>query len=422
MSLTEGLGKRRLRIDMSFKNGWYKERKTKHPNPYNHPVFKKASPRLQFIWQTAHTKGVFRAGMLKRNVPKDKCETSADHTAAGFLTIVMFVGDSYSPEFRLFVFEMWAIHDSVAESGPFGDIPPGEVPWWRKSFLEHTWFRLVGERVPGWISLRLRFETYDAGKDPRAVVSKEHDKFEAIGYSVPMSWRFFGVVPEKFIERRAGYFTIQAYKDLYEEVKKVVAENPPRRMRERTWNRLAGPAKHPRPCDLPFFKKASPMLQFAWQASHVKHVYNPEFLGKGGIPVEKCETIGDHIAGGLSIIALLFGDECEPCKRLRIYELWAAMHLDEVIRKEIGPKLPEWGRFEAMFAELDEGTSEESRIVTQLKPFETALYAVMMSWHYPDLDPWQYLDRLEGRLTVPAFIELFEEAKALAAETRPRTV
>ncbi|MDP1624926.1 MAG: HD domain-containing protein [bacterium] len=404
---------------MSSKNDFYVVRETKFPQPIGHPVFIMASPILQFVWQASHIKHVFRSGMLKRRVPAERCETTADHTAVGFIMMSVLVGKEYNPAFRLRTFEQWSVHD-LAESGPFGDTPPGEIPEYHKKWMEHTWFKIITESVPGKDRLRALFAAYDTGITPEAIVDKQTDKLEAVAYSVPMSWRYHGVVPERFIERRKGYFSVEPHKGLYEEIARIVMENPPRRMQERTYARMSGRAKHPRPCDLPMFAKASPLLQFVWQASNIKHVYNPRFL-HSAIPPEKRETVGDHITGGLSIIVSLFGGGCDPCKRLRIYELWAVAHLDDVLLEVVGPRIPGWGRIKALVVELREGKTEEAQIVRQLGPLETALYAITLGWHIPEFDPWPHLDRLEGFLTVPAFVELYQEARTLLEKSRPRS-
>jgi putative hydrolases of HD superfamily len=69
----------------------------KAENPVNHLNGSKINPMIGLFYEFSHLKQLYRQGWLKRGVPKEKCESVADHSF-GVALLSHVVAEEYFPE------------------------------------------------------------------------------------------------------------------------------------------------------------------------------------------------------------------------------------------------------------------------------------------------------------------------------------
>ena len=149
---------------------------TKGPAPRSLFAAEAFGPALDAYIQINQLKQLFRQGWLRRGVPRDRCETVAEHTAGvAWLTLLLAPEtDGLDAERAL---RMALIHD-LGETHA-GDITPADgVSEADKHARERLALQAVVARLPrggDWLAL---WEEYELGRSPEARFVREVDRLE----------------------------------------------------------------------------------------------------------------------------------------------------------------------------------------------------------------------------------------------------
>lgn len=149
---------------------------TKGPAPRSLFAVGAFRPVLDAYVQINQLKQLYRQGWLRRGVPRDRCETVAEHTAGvAWLTLLLAPEtDGLDPERAL---RMALIHD-LGETHA-GDITPADgVSEADKHARERLALQAVVARLPrggDWLAL---WDEYELGRSPEARFVREVDRLE----------------------------------------------------------------------------------------------------------------------------------------------------------------------------------------------------------------------------------------------------
>ena len=149
---------------------------TKGPAPRSLLAAEAFRPVLDAYVQINQLKQLYRQGWLRRGVPRDRCETVAEHTAGvAWLTLLLAPEtDGLDAERAL---RMALIHD-LGETHA-GDITPADgVSEADKHARERLALQAVVARLPrggDWLAL---WEEYELGRSPEARFVREVDRLE----------------------------------------------------------------------------------------------------------------------------------------------------------------------------------------------------------------------------------------------------
>ena len=149
---------------------------TKRTQAIRHLDGKGALPIIEVFYEFNHLKALYRQGWLHHGVPKEHCETVAEHSM-GVALLALFLADEYFPELdkgRLIL--MGLLHDFGEIYA--GDIVPGKVSLEEKHALERKSVERVFLRLPKGKEYLAIWEEFEAQETPEARVMKEIDRLE----------------------------------------------------------------------------------------------------------------------------------------------------------------------------------------------------------------------------------------------------
>lgn len=150
---------------------------TKANNPIKYLEGKEVHPIIEFFFQCAHLKQLFRQGWLQRNIPKETCESVADHS---FSTAILayIIAEEYFPELDSSKAAVMALIHDLPEVYA-GDITPDDnVPIEEKRLVEQESIkRLFSNLTNGRKYLKL-WEEYENQSSEEAKFVKQIDKLE----------------------------------------------------------------------------------------------------------------------------------------------------------------------------------------------------------------------------------------------------
>lgn len=135
------------------------------------------NPVLRTYFEFNHLKNLFRQGWLRRGVPRERCESVADHSL-GVALLACWLAESYFPELdQVKLLRMGLVHDFGEVYA--GDIIPNDGTSPEEKYeLEIASVQDVFSRLPGgkhYIDLWLEFE---AGDTPEACFLRQVDRLE----------------------------------------------------------------------------------------------------------------------------------------------------------------------------------------------------------------------------------------------------
>lgn len=132
---------------------------------------------LEVYYEFNHLKQLYRQGWLKRGIPKEQCESVAEHTL-GVAILALFISDSAFPELdRGRVLRMALLHDFGEIYA--GDIIPGdEIPAEQKHRLEFEAVAQVFTKLPQGDEYLAVWQEYETGLTPEARFVKQIDRLE----------------------------------------------------------------------------------------------------------------------------------------------------------------------------------------------------------------------------------------------------
>ncbi|MDA0978999.1 MAG: HD domain-containing protein, partial [Proteobacteria bacterium] len=136
----------------------------------------RSTPLIQAWYEIVHLKHMFRQGWLKRGVPRDACETVAEHTFGNAMLCLLLLADR--PELDGYkVLRLALVHD-LGEAY-VGDITPHDnVDRADKIRMETAAVREILDKLPNGASLIADWDEYEAQQSAEARFVKEIDRME----------------------------------------------------------------------------------------------------------------------------------------------------------------------------------------------------------------------------------------------------
>jgi putative hydrolase of HD superfamily len=149
----------------------------KADNPVNLLDGEDIHPIIRAYFEFNHLKQLYRQGWLKRGIPRERCETVAEHSL-GVAVLAFWLADAHYPNLDLSrVIRMALIHD-------FGEIYAGDiipedgVPSQEKHDLENRSVQQVFEGFPNAEEYIALWQEFDAGITAEASFLRQVDRLE----------------------------------------------------------------------------------------------------------------------------------------------------------------------------------------------------------------------------------------------------
>jgi putative hydrolase of HD superfamily len=149
----------------------------KADNPVNLLDGEDIHPIIRAYFEFNHLKQLYRQGWLKRGIPRERCETVAEHSL-GVAVLAFWLADAHYPNLDLSrVIRMALIHD-------FGEIYAGDiipedgVPSQEKHDLENRSVQQVFEGFPNAEEYIALWQEFDAGITAEASFVRQVDRLE----------------------------------------------------------------------------------------------------------------------------------------------------------------------------------------------------------------------------------------------------
>ena len=149
---------------------------TKRTHAIRHLDGKESLPIIEVFYEFNHLKALYRQGWLHHGVPKEHCETVAEHSM-GVALLALFLADEYFPELdkgRLIL--MGLLHDFGEIYA--GDIVPGKMAWADKHELERKSVERVFLRLPKGKDYLAIWQEFEESQTAEARFMKEIDRLE----------------------------------------------------------------------------------------------------------------------------------------------------------------------------------------------------------------------------------------------------
>ena len=149
---------------------------TKRPHAIRHLEGKESPPLIQVFYEFTHLKTLYRQGWLRAGIPKEHCETVAEHSL-GVALLALFLADAYCPELdKGRLVRMGLLHDFGEIYA--GDIVPGKMSLTDKHELERQSVERVFGRLPNGADYLAVWEEFERGETAEARFLKEIDRLE----------------------------------------------------------------------------------------------------------------------------------------------------------------------------------------------------------------------------------------------------
>jgi putative hydrolase of HD superfamily len=136
-----------------------------------------SNPVISTYFEFVHLKHLFRQGWLKNGLPKERCESVADHSF-GVAMLAMLLVDIYFPDLDVQkVLRMALIHD-IGEVHTGDIIPKDNIhPEEKHQREEESFHRVFGSLVPFELYREL-WNEFEIGTSPEARFLRQVDKLE----------------------------------------------------------------------------------------------------------------------------------------------------------------------------------------------------------------------------------------------------
>ena len=134
-------------------------------------------PLLAVYFEFNHLKQLYRQGWLKRGLPREHCESVAEHVLGVALLAWFFTEKDFPSDMREKILHMALIHDLgevyAGDITPADDISPGE-----KRRRERAAVRQIFDKLPGGREYLELWEEYEIGMTAEARLVKQFDRLE----------------------------------------------------------------------------------------------------------------------------------------------------------------------------------------------------------------------------------------------------
>jgi putative hydrolase of HD superfamily len=149
---------------------------TKRPGAIRHLADTDASALLRTMYEFQHLKTLYRQGWLRAGIPRDQCESVAEHTL-GVAVLSLFLADAHFPQLdRTKILLLAMLHDFGEIHA--GDIVPGKMTLEEKHELEKAAVERVLSKLPNGKEYLAVWEEYEACETPEARLVKQVDRLE----------------------------------------------------------------------------------------------------------------------------------------------------------------------------------------------------------------------------------------------------
>lgn len=149
---------------------------TKRTSAIQHLAGRKSLPIIEVFFEINNLKSLYRQGWLHHGVPKDQCETVAEHTL-GVTLLALLLADEYFPALdQTKLIRMGLLHDFGEIYA--GDIVPGRMSLADKHELEKKSVERVLLRLPKGRDYLAIWQEFEDGQTAEARFMKEIDRLE----------------------------------------------------------------------------------------------------------------------------------------------------------------------------------------------------------------------------------------------------
>lgn len=154
-------------------------------------------PLLAVYFEFNHLKQLYRQGWLKRGLPRDQCESVADHILGVALLAWFFTEKGFPSDSREKILHMALIHDLGEVYA--GDITPADgVSLEEKQRLERKAVRRIFDKLPGGEEYLELWEEYEAGITHEARLVRQFDRLEMVLQALVYERQGMGSLEEFF--------------------------------------------------------------------------------------------------------------------------------------------------------------------------------------------------------------------------------
>ncbi len=149
---------------------------TKRSGAIRHLADTDASALVRAMYEFQHLKTLYRQGWLRAGVPRDQCESVAEHSM-GVAMLSLFLADAHFPQLdRTKILLLALLHDFGEIHA--GDIVPGKMSLEEKHELEKAAVGRVLAKLPNGKEYLAVWEEYEACETPEARLVKQVDRLE----------------------------------------------------------------------------------------------------------------------------------------------------------------------------------------------------------------------------------------------------
>jgi len=149
---------------------------TKRPHAIRLLAGKNVPPIVGVFYEFNHLKALYRQGWLRHGIPKEQCETVAEHSL-GVALLALFLADEWFPALdKVKLVWMGLLHDFGEIYA--GDIVPGKMSLADKHGLERKSVERVFGRLAKGPEYLATWEEFEAGQTAEARFVKEIDRLE----------------------------------------------------------------------------------------------------------------------------------------------------------------------------------------------------------------------------------------------------
>ena len=149
----------------------------KAENPLSLLAKHNVSPVIRAYFELCHLKQLYRQGWLRRGVPKERCESIAEHSFAAAL-LALWLAQAYFPELDLQKVVFMALLHDFGEVYA-GDIIPGDdLSAEAKHDLEAQSVQQVFAKLPGGEAYLRLWEEFESGDTAEARFVRQIDRLD----------------------------------------------------------------------------------------------------------------------------------------------------------------------------------------------------------------------------------------------------
>jgi putative hydrolase of HD superfamily len=174
------------------------------------------SPIIQAYFELCHLKQLYRQGWLRGGVPKERCESIAEHSFAAAL-LALWLAQAYFPELDLQKVVCMALLHDFGEVYAGDIIPSDALSAEAKHDLEARSVQQVFDKLPGGEAHLRLWEEFESGDTAEARFVRQIDRLD-MGLQAAVYARQGLLHPDEFYRSAAAALADPQLKHILEEV------------------------------------------------------------------------------------------------------------------------------------------------------------------------------------------------------------